>query len=401
MKPRRVGYVRQSSIAVVLAVALAALGLSAGPADALHLRVGPNLFDPLSLSFISPEQGWVLGSIPCKSAKGCVGMRETVDGGERWSSVSLPTGLAAQVNKGNGSGAYSGITSTMEVHFADARDGWIYNTAVPVLWSTHDGGAVWHQITAPHLGEYGSIYDIESVGATTYMIAYRGSDRVTLLRSASTNDSWKVVPTPALYLPAGGAEPTGSIVVKGTSAWLIAGNDRGVSAALELTPVGKWVAWNGPCAKVGNTYFVPAAMTAKTLAVVCTMGGFASPLSKSAPPGAKLGSNWLYLSSNGGQSFQYRTELSAKWSPELLASPSPGVLLLVQADFNTTNLYRIVRSTDGGQHWTSVFQGGWAYSLTFLSPALGMALVQNSPGKNALMATVDGGLQWHQVFFYS
>jgi len=401
MKPRRVGYVRQSSVAVVLVVALATLGLSAGPADALHLRVGPDLFNPSSLSFISADRGWVLGSELCQSAMGCVTLRETDDGGLRWSSDVLPPGLEAQVRKGDGPGAYGGVTTSMNVYFANARDGWIYSTEVPILWSTHDGGKVWQQVSSLHLGTYGSVMDIEGVDGSVYMIEWHGNDRVILLRFAATSDVWHLVSTPALYLPAGGAEPTGSIVAKGTSGWVMVGNDRGVSAALELTPGGKWVAWNGPCAKVGNTYFVPAAMTAKRLAVVCTMGGFASPLSKSAPPGAKLGSNWLYLSSNGGQSFQYRTELSAKWSPELLASPSPGVLLLVQADFNVTNLYRIVRSTDGGQHWTSVFRGGWAYSLTFLSPALGLALVQNSPGKNALMATVDGGLHWHQVFFYS
>jgi hypothetical protein len=385
----------------VLAVALATLGLSVGRAQALHLRVGPDLFNPSSLSFVSPEQGWVLGSVPCASTKGCLGMRETVDGGERWSSVTLPLGLTAQVRKGNGPGAYGGITTSMSVYFANAHDGWIYNSDVPILWSTQNGGQTWHSITTLHLGTYGSIFDIESVGASTYMIAYRGSDEVTLLRSATTNDSWRVVSTPALYLPAGGAEPTGSIVVKGSSAWLMVGNDRGVSAALALTSSGKWVTWNGPCAPVGNTYFVPAAVTARTLAVVCTMGGFASPLSKMAPPGAKIMSNWLYFSENGGRSFRYGPELSSKWLPELLASPSRGVLLLVQANLTTNNLYRIERSIDGGQHWTAIYQGGWAYSLTFQSPERGMALVQNSPGKNALLTTVDGGLHWHQVFFYS
>jgi photosystem II stability/assembly factor-like uncharacterized protein len=385
--------------AALLIVALGTVSLATGATGAARPRATVDGFDPASFSFVSPGRGWVLGSVPCTAARGCLGLRETTDGGQAWSNLPIPSELQAQVRKGDGPGAYGGIINSMNVHFANVSDGWIYNSALPIIWSTHDGGRVWHEISSLHLGTYGSIFDVDSSGGVAYMIAAKGDGRVALFRSSTSRDSWSVVSTPALELPAGGGEPGGNIVLKGTSGWLMVGNDRGVSASLQLNPSGTWTAWNGPCEPVGNSYFVPAVMTAQKLAVVCTMGGFASPLSKSAPPGATIMSNWLYFSSNEGRSFHYGPELSANWIPELLAAPSPQVLLLVQANIKVSGSYRITRSTDDGRHWTTVYHGGWALALSFQNSQVGMGLVQDSPSSNSLLRTVDGGVHWSRVSF--
>lgn len=400
MKLRLLGRSPLTALVVAIVVALGTAGIFVGRAEALRARANVETFSPSSLSFITPDRGWVLGSIPCPSTKGCLGMRSTRDGGQRWSRVTLPLGLDAQVRKGDGPGAYGDITDSMEVHFADARNGWIYNTELPILWSTHDGGKAWNRISLAHVGKYGSIFDVESSGRTVYVIAAVGNGRATLFRSSITNDSWSVVAT-ALNLPAGGANPGGTIVLKGASGWLVVGNDRGVSAALTLDARGKWVTWTPPCEEVGNSYFVPVAITIRELAVVCTMGGFASPLSKTAPPGAKLFSNWLYLSSNAGHSFHYGPALGHTWDPELLASPSPHVLLLVQFNVDKSNLYRIIRSVDGGWNWSVVYRGGWALSVSFPSAERGLVLVQKSAGNDSLLVSDNGGIHWSQVSFSS
>jgi hypothetical protein len=150
---------------------------------------------------------------------------------------------------------------------------------------------------------------------------------------------------------------------------------------------------------VGNSYVAPVAVTTRNLMVVCQMGGFASPLSKTAPPGAKLQSNWLYFSNNGGRTFTYGAELHPNLQyDDLPAIPSPGVIVLGRIlQDNTNNTDQIVRSVDEGRHWTVVYQGGWVFTLTFQSAQQGVAIVQRRNGTNSMIMTFDGGRHWAPV----
>ena len=180
---------------------------------------------------------------------------------------------------------------------------------------------------------------------------------------------------------------------------MVEGNDRGVTGSAELSGAGQWRDWTAPCASVGNSFTVPAAASTSDLVAVCVMGGFASPLSKSAPAGATLGSSWLYFSGNGGDSFQAGPELAPRGDDYsgVLASPSPGVVFIGR--YGTSG--QLVGSFDGGHHWEVVY-GGSLFYLGFTSPSQGVGLVRLSGGNGsgtAMIMSFDGGHHWARVKF--
>ena len=128
------------------------------------------------------------------------------------------------------------------------------------------------------------------------------------------------------------------------------------------------------------------------------MGGFASPLPKSAPPGAKLGSTWLYFSSNGGGSFQAGPELGLLAGPffgAVLGSPNPEAVVTSRST-GTTN--QLVASFNGGHLWSVVFRGNLFY-LGFTSSTQGVGLVQAPSGSTSMIMTFDSGHHWTLVNF--
>jgi hypothetical protein len=270
------------------------------------------------------------------------------------------------------------------------------------LWSTHDGGLIWHAQTLRGLGSEGALFDVEAAAGKVYRMQKNGAAAAVAVESSPVGqDSWRLERTPSLGDPAGGGEQSGAFVLQGRTGWLVEGNDRGTTGSARLTTGGQWVNWTPPCASVGHSFAIPAATTARNLVAVCEMGGFAYPLSKSAPPGAKLGSHWLYFSSNGGESFKAGPEirLPARALPYVgpIASPSPGVVLLPDATQNGQS--DLVASFDGGLHWTVVYRGDVNY-IAFTSPSQGLAIV-GSPGSTAtrMIMTFDGGHTWQAVTF--
>jgi hypothetical protein len=294
------------------------------------------------------------------------------------------------------------------VRFANEHDGWIYGTLPgkvppggvsliqygPTMWSTHDGGKVWHRIHLNWATHEPSIFDLETSRGTVYAETMSPTFHVTLSSSPVSEDDWRDVPTGTLYLPAGGAQPTGAIVLSGSSGWLVAGNDRGVSASLRLIN-GHWTKWTPPCESVGNSYVVPAAATPRDLVVICQMGGFAYSLSPSAPSGATVGSNWFYFSSDGGRTFHSGPELKPRnvYFNGVLASPAPGEVVLSRGPGGVDKL---MVSFNDGRTWKVVYNGAPIF-ISFTSPAQGAALIQRHYGDNSLIMTFNGGRTWRQI----
>ncbi len=87
-----------------------------------------------SLSFVSADEGWVLGTAPC-TRRPCTSLLRTLDGGGHW--VGVPAPLAPLDVQGSQAGAVSSI------RFADTRHGFAFG---PGLWVTSDGASHWHQV---------------------------------------------------------------------------------------------------------------------------------------------------------------------------------------------------------------------------------------------------------------
>jgi hypothetical protein len=382
------------------AVASASAGAAANVAAAAK-------FDPLSVTFVSLKTGWALGTSPCTTGA-CLGLRETTNAGSSWAVKQLRAALVAAADrKVSGNPALDECCGGgLNVRFANLLDGWIYGgllvpssnqgTSGPVLWSTHDGGATWVQDHLPAgLSPTGSIFDLEVAGSRVYLMAPDKTDGVTVEGSPIGHDSWAHANTVALGSPAGGGEQSGAFVLQGGHGWLVEGNDRGTTGSAELAG-SQWVGWVPPCASVGDSFAIPAASTPENLVAVCVMGGFAEGLSSSAPKGAKLGSSWLYFSSNGGSSFQAGPELGplGDFFGSVLASPEPGVILLSHGDMGQD----LLGSFNGGHTWSTVYHGELTY-LGFTSPLQGVGIVQTTSTTTKMIMTFDGGHLWAPVTF--
>ena len=374
-------------------------------------------FDPTSVTFISLKTGWAIGTDACASNRSCVALRETTDGGRTWFDVALGSALSKAVD--HDVGGFSAATygdAGLNVRFANPQDGWIYGTLaatvtqggqsyvadVPKMWSTHDGGLRWRPQALTWVARQSSIYDLEAADGVVYVMAQNKSFGATVASSPVGQDNWRVSNSVSLGSPAGGGQPTGAIVLKGSSGWLVEGNDRANTGSARLTRDGRWVAWTPPCALVGGGLAVPAAANAHNLVAVCGMGGFASPLPSSAPRGAAIGSSWFYSSHNGGTTFTIGSELKpvpANLSfgnfTGVLASPRPGELLVGRS---VGLRYQLIASFDGGVRWRVVYHGRLSY-LGFTSAAQGVALVQGANGTNSMIMTYDGGRKWVPVSF--
>jgi len=322
-------------------------------------------FEPVSVTFVSPRQGWALGSTGA--------LRETADGGRTWSARTSPAA-------GGG----------LNVRFADARNGWIYGGAR--LWSTHDGGRRWRRLTLRGLGSERSIYDLEAARGTAWLAASNTHQGVSIRASAVGGDGWHAVSAPRMCFPAGGSQLGAGFTFAGGAGWFVEGNDRGTIGSARLAG-GRWVRWTPPCAAVGHSFAIPAASSARDLVAVCTMGGFAYPLSPSAPPGAKLGQSWLYASGDGGTSFHaVRAVRDADAGPT--ASPAPGAILYGTFDSGHP---RLVASFDRGRTFT-VAANGEPLFAGFTSPAQGVAIVR-AGNATTMLLTRDGGHRWAAVRF--
>jgi hypothetical protein len=372
-------------------------------------------FEPSSVTFVSLAHGWAVGTVGCGSSR-CWTLRSTADGGRTWSAERLPAALLAAADRRYSSAAAEYAVTSLNVRFADARDGWVYG-GVPVrirqsgfasyesraiLWSTHDGGRHWAQQPLRGLGTQDTILDLEAARGTAWLMESNARDGVTVRRTPVGRDDWTVAPTPLLGSPAGGLQQTGDFVLAGGAGWLVEGNDRGTTGRARLSG-GRWVSWTPPCAHVGDSFAVPAAASSDDLVAVCVMGGFADSLGPSAPRGATLGSSWLYFSNDGGVSFKAGPELArddfsdpaATGGP--IASPIPDTILIGRFD-PRTNGRELIASFDGGRDW-AILAAGLPIFLGFTSPSQGVAILQSANGTTSMIMSYDGGHHWAPVSF--
>lgn len=106
-----------------------------------------------SITWLSPEHGWILGVEPCGKAK-CTEVVSTTDGGGVWRTLGS---IDAPVP--NTSSADPGVT---EVRFATPELGFAFT---PDLYETHTGGRTWTAATIPGGGHQVLALATSSAGA--------------------------------------------------------------------------------------------------------------------------------------------------------------------------------------------------------------------------------------------
>jgi len=296
--------------------------------------------------------------------------------------------------------------SSLSVRFENPRDGWISGSMTGrvvapgvsngiinlVVWSTHNGGVTWSPSALPELDGASTFFDLESSATAVYVLGVVAKTNRTVVDYSPVGvDRWMHSSLAPMSLPAGGSFPYGAITLAGTHGWLTEGNDRGATGSAQLNLHGQWVPWRAPCASVGDTLAFPQASSPTHLTVACQIGGFGDSPVAHKPPGAAQESTWIYVSSNGGASFQPGPEIGKTFgdSAAIFAAPSPSTMF---ADKVTTSTY-LTASFDGGSHWSRVFHGA-VTSLTFVTPTVGFGFVGVSNSKDEIIETVDGGHAW-------
>jgi len=355
----------------------------------------PAGFAPDAVTFVSPSEGWVAGTIRCGAAT-CLALARTYDGGRTWQAAAAPGLGTDAVATGDGAGP------AISVRFANAMDGWIYAQSSSSstrfeLWSTHDGGITWNAVQLALLSSGSQIVGMEAGGGHVYVALLPGANSTTVQIESSLvhTDSWSDTDT-GVQIGAGPV-PSVDLVLQNGSGWLIE-DDRTVVGGARLTPAGGWTAWTAPCAKA-NGVAVLAASSSTAMVAVCNEGVWGP--ADNLPAGTTVPSDWVFTSADGGTGFQAVGALPSNLSLQSVATPAPATVVVGGSpNVPSGGPIGVLSATfDGGQTWQTVYQAAGIVSwsdLGFTTVTQGVAIGSTSSGSQLLM-TRDGGRSWVPV----
>ena len=349
------------------AVATPSPAPSASPAETMAPAAVLGLA-PASVTFVSADVGWVLGTGACAGGP-CAAIARTGDGGRTWSPAPAPPTAMAE-GPGQATSGVSGL------RFADTNNGWAFG---PDLWATHDGGTTWAKVTIPGVPADAPVFALETAGGIVHAAVLDGGD----FRVASSpvgSDGWSVSP---VRVPVGaGPVPAVQLVLSGAAGWLVE-NDRTVVGGARLAN-GSWVAWTPPCADVVGPAFL-AASSPTELAAACDVGLWSNPTG-----------DHLYLSHDGGSTFATSGTAAPLTMAAMAAMASPSVVVVGGSDATGSVL---AATTDAGRIWKVVARlpAGQIADLGFTTATQGVVIVGGVGGSASLLMTRDGGQTWHAV----
>ena len=331
-------------------------------------------FEPVSVTFVSSNEGWVLGSVPCGSTR-CAAIERTADGGRTWSPVPAPK-AAVGAAVGLDTGATSGIA---RLRFATPSDGWAYG---PDLWATHDGGASWTKVSVPGLPLGSPIVALESARGSVHAVFYDRAQNFRIATSPIGSDAWSVS---SLKVAVGaGPVPEIGLVLSGDTGWVLE-NDRTVVGGARLV-AGTWRTWNPACADVTGPAAI-AASSAINLVASCDVGQWSSPTG-----------NHLFVSRDAGVTFAESSSLVPVTLGGGVATPDTSTIVVSGVDASGSVL---VGSFNGGHSWSVVLRAGaLAFAdLGFTTTTQGVVVTSSASGSDRLLMTRDGGHTWSAIVF--
>jgi hypothetical protein len=373
-------------------------GQSASPVPLPSGNPVPPNFQPSSLTAVSSKTIFTIGQAGtpghCATIY-CTSMARTQSAGATW------TGLPAPLT-----GSPDGATGVGQVRFLEGINGWAFG---PELWSTHDGGEHWKQISTGGR----RVIDVETVGERAFAIEATctgtGADYATqctsftLYSTPAKADDWTKVGGSTTGLTASGNTSGGDSTSGGTAT---AGNNAG-SAALILTGSRGFL-----LAPDGTLYSGPVNGNGEWQGrdqIPCSPG---QAQGDGEPSGALLGalsptslilactqSRAVYVSTDSGKSWQQTstapaglnaTSIAVSQSASVILATGQGIEVLPSG---TTATWRAatLTSTKGNASGSGP-AGGFSY-VGMTNGLDGMALPAN-PADGTVWFTTDGGLSW-------
>jgi photosystem II stability/assembly factor-like uncharacterized protein len=323
----------------------------------------PHGFQPVSMTFVSASDGWVLGTAPC-AQQPCTSVVRTTDGGRSWIGIPAPRYPLAETDLQRG---------LRDIRFADNLDGFAFGSQ---LWVTHDGGATWRHVPLP-----GSIGDLETSDGFVYAAVMTGANAVTVYESPSSGGRWTPVPGLPANVPGNGW--LGMITLHGPAAWIILGG------RLYASPTGR--NWAREPVSCGSGYGMVsvAAYSTQQLTLLCVgdpaMGSAGKVLLESSDGGARFTRSGV--PPLGGDNF------------DQLAQPTAGHIFI--ATFSGATWLDV--SGNAGRTWSQALRlldGGLGWSdFGFTTASQGAAIEGNPAQGSRMYMTWDAGLAWHTVTF--
>jgi len=361
--------------AAVSGLALAGAGVlvigtgsaAASPASAGAPPGGPVPagFEVASVTFVSANEGWVLGTTKTCAQAPCTSVLRTTDGGHTW--VGIPAPKYRLVSPTSESGL-------QRLRFADPSDGFAFGTQ---LWVTHNGGSSWYRVTQVP----GVIVDLETAAGVVYAVsANTKTNKETVYSSPAARDSWHRVAGLPVTSGYGGL---GLITLHGKAGWFILGG-----RLYATTNGSSWVKESFTCPGELMGLTSVGAYSATRISLLC-----------SGNPGLGSTEKAVYVSTDGGAHFTKAGTPGSGGDGGLLAEPTPQHLFIATAS-GATWLYV---STNGGRTWhnnLTLIDGGlgW-YDFGFTTATQGVA-VEGEPALGShLWITWNAGKKWHKVTF--
>ncbi len=347
-----VGLVLAGSGAAAATAALA--GAGAGPV--------PPGFRPISATFVSASDGWVLGTAPC-AHQPCTSVVRTTDGGRHWAGIPAPR-YVLSVTPGN-----PGLDG---IRFADTSDGFAFGSQ---LWSTHNGGRTWSHVSQVP----GYVVDLETSAGVVYAASDK-ANRITIYRSPAGRDAWtRVGALPSVRNSYGGL---GTITLHGTAGWIILGNH------LYSSPTGAhWTRDSVRCPAQWGMAGV-GAYSSSRITLLCV-----------GNPGLGQTQKALYASANGGATFSRVGPVPSGGDGGVLAEPTAQHLFVATSSGATW----IYVSANGGRTWRDALtldDGGKGWSdFGFTTARQGLAVEGVPSIGSRLYLTWNAGRSWHPVQF--
>jgi len=351
---------------------------SAGPAAGTPVGPVPAGFAATSVTWVSPEEAFVLGTAPCAHAP-CTAVLRTLNRGTSW--VGLP-GPAEAVGA---AGLEGGAPVLWGIRFATPQHGFAFGGGV---WETTDGGQRWVRDFVPA----GSFLSLAIAGGQVLALNALcapggGCKEGSLLRRPLSGGVWTAVSRATVP---GLLDPGDLIATQAGVAAVLDGRDvlvtRDGGLSVTVHPI--------PCPSLDQAPSV-AVTSATGLAILCTGEGYTGHTIKQVYLSDDDGGHWALagapspdgdagtLAATTTGQLAIATESAASW---LFFSGSAG------ASWQIVN-----QQDDGGAGWADLGFTTAADGVVVYGPADSDGNATQRPGQ--LFLTSDAGATWYRVSF--
>jgi len=351
---------------------------SAGPTAGTPAGQVPAGFAATSVTWVSPDEAFVLGTAPCAHAP-CTSIARTLDRGAGWTALPAPAVPVGAPGLGSAPVVWG-------IRFATPEHGFVFGDG---LWETTDGGQRWGRVTAP----FGSVLSLAIVPGRVLALVARctpggGCGQYGLLVSRPLSGGiWTGIAKAAVTNL---IDPDDLIATQAGVAAAVVGTDviviRPGAPGFTLQPI--------PCPSPARPSSV-AVISASRLAILCTGQGYTGHTIKH-----------VYVSEDDGAHWALAGQPSPAGDAGTLAATTAGQLAIATASAASWLFY----SPDAGASWQVVNQqddggAGWA-DLGFTTATDGVVVhgPADSEGNSTqrpgqLFLTDDAGATWYQVTF--